>query len=465
MINKKTSQENRLLYHIVPPHGLLNDPNGLSYFKGRHHVFYQWNQHGTLHQTKSWGHVSTEDFVHWETHPPALEPKDWFDKDGCYSGSAVIHQNKMYLFYTGNVKNEAGERESYQCLASSEDGIHFIKHGPILTQPKGYTAHVRDPKVWQEEDGTWKMIVGAQTIAEKGTALLYQSKNLVDWFFLKDMGEELPPMGYMWECPDLVSLGKEDLFLYCPQGSDLDSQPNENLYQSGYMIGSLLADGTFEVQKPSFQKVDEGFEFYAPQTYKDPSGRTILFGWLGLMFPEEERTFPSIQEGYIHALTIPRIVDIQNGTFIQKPLPELKKLRAESPSIYQNQERIEGEFPSLQNEMELHLEEVEQLQIIIRNEVEITYQAPQKQVVVTRTNWSTGLKEKRIAQVAEPLRHLHIYMESSSLEIFVNEGQKVFSMRYVAQDSSRGFYLEQAKAKNSCLKIWSLNSYEGILPL
>ena len=464
MEDKKITQKERLQYHIVPPYGLLNDPNGLCYFNGRHHVFYQWNQKGTVHQTKSWGHVSTNDFVHWQTHPPALEPTDWFDQDGCYSGSAVVYQNKLYLFYTGNVKNEGGERRSYQCMASSEDGIHFKKYGPILKQPKGYTAHIRDPKVWMDEEGIWNMILGAQTVEKRGTALLYQSNDLTEWEFLSDMGETLPKNGYMWECPDLISIRNQQIFLYCPQGSEWDSLPNENIYQSGYRTGTLSKQGIFDPQGYDFQKVDAGFEFYAPQTYKDSSGRIILFGWLGLMSPEKEVTFPSIQEGYIHALTIPRLVDVKEGRLIQTPLSELKELRMKSPVAYINKSEIEFHFLTLQNEMEFSWETVEQLKINIRKEVKISYQASTQEIIVSRTDWATGVIEKRIARVDKPLQHLQIFMENSSLELFVNKGEKVFSMRYVADESTLTFQLEQTKFENSVCTIWPLKSYQGILP-
>ncbi|UJF15425.1 sucrose-6-phosphate hydrolase [Jeotgalibaca sp. MA1X17-3] len=460
MINKK---ENRLQFHIVPPHGLLNDPNGLSYFNGKHHVFYQWNQNGTTHQNKSWGHVSSEDFIKWETHPPALEPGDWFDKDGCYSGSAVIDQEKMYLFYTGNVRNERGERESYQCLATSEDGIHFIKQGPILEQPKGYTAHVRDPKVWQDETGLWNMVLGAQTLKEKGTALLYQSNNLIDWNLVKDIGETLPSMGYMWECPDFITLEDDQVFLYCPQGSEIDRQPNENLYQSGYIIRNVLEDDTCKQQSSKFQKVDYGFEFYAPQTYQDSTNRTILYGWLGLMDPEVEKTFPSVKDGYIHALTIPRLLEVVRGKLIQKPLPELKKLRTEESLIYENRQEIDLQLPTLQNEIECHWKKIENVQIHIRKEVELSYDAVKQEITITRTNWKTQMIEKRIAQLDQPMHHLQIFMEHSSLEFFVNEGEKVFSMRYVAEESEKGFQIKQIGTRNNTITIWPLQTIDGIL--
>lgn len=167
---KKMKDPYRLTFHLTPPVGLMNDPNGLVYFKDKYHVFFQWNPFGTKHTFKAWGHFSSEDFIQWEEHPPALVPSEWYEKDGCYSGSALTHQGKLYLFYTGNVRTNNGGRESYQCLAVSEDGIHFEKQGPVIELPKGYTSDFRDPKVWREKD-RWYLVVGAQTESLEG--LLY----------------------------------------------------------------------------------------------------------------------------------------------------------------------------------------------------------------------------------------------------------------------------------------------------
>ncbi|GIW49484.1 MAG: hypothetical protein KatS3mg080_0095 [Anoxybacillus sp.] len=112
------SDPNRLRYHLMPPVGLMNDPNGLIYWKGTYHVFYQWMPFQTTHGAKFWGHYTSRDFVHWERQAPALAPSEWFDRNGCYSGSAVDNDGVLTLFYTGNVKDDDGTRHTYQCMAS-----------------------------------------------------------------------------------------------------------------------------------------------------------------------------------------------------------------------------------------------------------------------------------------------------------------------------------------------------------
>ena len=128
-------------FHISPKKGLLNDPNGLIFYKEEYHVFYQYNPTSCEHKNKHWAHLKSKNLIDWEELPIALSPTDWFDKDGCYSGSSIEKDGKLYLIYTGNVKNN-GIRESYQCLAVSEDGINFKKLGPVIFDkdiPKNYT--------------------------------------------------------------------------------------------------------------------------------------------------------------------------------------------------------------------------------------------------------------------------------------------------------------------------------------
>ena len=188
-------------YHISPEFGLLNDPNGLIYWNNEYHVFYQLNPNGCEHKTKCWAHIKSKDFVNWEVLPIALKPEDWFDKDGCYSGSAIEKDGKLYLLYTGNVKNN-GIREAYQCLAVSEDGINFEKKGPVIHDkdiPIGYTRHFRDPKI-SEKNGIYTMVIGAQRIDLTGTIVVFTSENLIVWNFEGEIIKN--EFGYMCECQD-----------------------------------------------------------------------------------------------------------------------------------------------------------------------------------------------------------------------------------------------------------------------
>lgn len=158
----------RQKYHIMPPQGWMNDPNGLCFFKGYYHVFFQYHPASAEWGPMHWGHVRSLDLVHWENCPIALTPGDSEDKDGCFSGSAVVKDDKLYLIYTGHnyltgtKKQEVWENQN---IAISEDGLRFqkyVKNPVITTPPSDNSTDFRDPKVWFE-DGLWYMVLGSQS--------------------------------------------------------------------------------------------------------------------------------------------------------------------------------------------------------------------------------------------------------------------------------------------------------------
>ncbi|OJF93065.1 glycoside hydrolase family 32 protein [Alkalibacterium sp. 20] len=417
-------------YHLRAPHGLINDPNGLVYFNNQYHVFFQWNPEGTTHANKTWGHAVSTDLIEWDYLKPALEPTDWFDKDGCYSGSAFEKDGKLYLFYTGNVRNVSGERESYQCLAVSEDGIHFEKKGPLFDHPNNYTAHLRDPKIWQEKDEYW-MILGAQTHDLKGTTIVYRSSDLLNWSFEGEFMDVLPDFGYMWECPDVLQLPNKDVFVFSPQGLEAKGDLYQNIFQTGYMLGEFKA-GKFIPDKGNFIEMDRGFEFYAPQSFKDNNGRTLIFGWMGAMDPDVEKAVPTIKEGWIHHLTLPREIKIVGNQLLQQPVEELKELRHESFDLLKDiAEKDSIEFSTPEQEINCSWNDAPASFVWkFLNEVTVTYDATEKRITVERTNWLTGERETRSVSLTRALERLQLFLEDSSMEIYLNQGAEVFSLRY-----------------------------------
>ena len=128
-------------YHFMPQAGWMNDPNGLICFRGKYHFFYQCNPYGAFWDCMYWGHAVSEDLIHWEYLPLALAPSESYDdypKGGCFSGSAIVCEDKLFLMYTGTANNGNGVEQT-QCIAYSTDGIHFEKYGgnPVLRAPKG----------------------------------------------------------------------------------------------------------------------------------------------------------------------------------------------------------------------------------------------------------------------------------------------------------------------------------------
>lgn len=449
------SEAYQLKYHITPPQGLLNDPNGLTYFQGQYHVFYQWNPYGTEHKNKSWGHVVSDDLVNWRRKKAALVPSEPYDKDGIYSGGSIVHDGKLYLFYTGNVVRDDGSRESYQCAAVSEDGEHFRKLGPLFEHPAGYTRHVRDPKVWQDSKGKWWLIVGAQREDLTGDVLVYQSENLINWSCQGSFLEQEQPFGYMWECPDVMQFPEHDVLVFSPQGLHEEGDKYRNPNQSGYIVGHITETGQFLGKLTEFNELDRGFDFYAPQSFKI-GNRIIMFGWMSAMTEEIEQAVPTIREGWVHALTLPREVVLENGVLHQKPLCELQLLRQNEVHT-EIHSRGEWNLPSLASEVIMRFtKQSRSFRIVIRNSVIIDFDYEHNRLTVWRTNWLTNQKEYRRAVLRHPLAELRMFIESSSIELFVNQGEEVFSLRYFLEDTAERSIRLESEGSEGFFSVYQL---------
>ncbi len=436
-------------YHVAPPVGLINDPNGLIQWNGTYHLFYQWMPFKTGHGSKFWGHLSSANLVDWTRHAAALTPSDWFDKDGVYSGSAIEKDDQLYLFYTGNVKTD-DIRDAYQCLATSTDGIHFEKEGVQISVPEGFTAHFRDPKVWKKDD-KYYMVIGAQTIEEKGTVVGFESFDLKRWEF---NGVLAGGFGYMWECPDFFTLDGADILLFSPQGLEADGIDYQNVHQSGYISGKLDYQN-WHFDHGDFTELDRGFEFYAPQTTEDVYGRRILIGWMGVPDQDEE-LHPTHENKWIHQLTLPRELHVRSGHIFQKPVEELKDLREKT--LYDGDVTALLELDITRSaEVNIHEIDDEKLHIDLFDYATIDFNKSDRTITLTRPRLDGNGLEKRVGKLREPLNSIQAYIDHSSLEIFVNDGELVFSSRIFAAVEDKGLTVKT----NAHLKVYALRSMLG----
>lgn len=441
-MNKRIDRNGAMDFHVLPPYGLLNDPNGLIYYKGLTHIFFQWNPNETDHSYKCWGHATTEDLVHYTYHEPALLPVEAYERNGCYSGSAMVHDGKLYLFYTGNVKNEKNERESYQCVAVSEDGFHFEKLGPVIGSIEGYTAHVRDPKVFRHEDGLFYMVLGAQKDDLVGDAILFRSENLFQWDFLGSLMDENLELGYMWECPDLVNYGDKSAFIFSPQGLEEEGERFRNIFQTGYYTGKFQ-NKKFSKDLRDFDEMDRGFEFYAPQSFSYPDGRILSMGWMGTMEKEKEEALPTIKDNWVHHLSVIRELSLSSeGKLIQKPVRELKKAREALMKGIGNTYKVEVKEP-----FEVNLDFTQGI-----NKMELSYGGELHLIFdgstfkVERTDWLTNEREYRSVVLPEGFKNIQMLIDYTSAELFINEGEEVFSMRFFKEEENSELLITGDKA-------------------
>lgn len=426
-------------FHITAPQGLLNDPNGLIHWRGQVHVFYQWNPRDCSHANKAWAHVASDDLVHWRRLPVAISPTDAFDRDGCYSGSAVAEGQDMVLVYTGNVRDAAGGRQTYQCLARSRDGVVFDKLGPVISGPlPGHTAHFRDPKVWHQ-DGAWWMVLGAQTEALHGTVLLLRGDGLSRW---QPVGALLQPgpHGYMCECPDLFTLDGETVLLFCEQRAATDQAPASNL--AGWVAGHRRAGSADLVHGP-FQRLDHGRDFYAPQTFLHGDGRRILIGWMGL--PEQAEA-PTVADGWLHCLSVPRELRLIGGRLCQRPVRELAALRG--PETRHEALQISAPLTlSAGDSWDMRIDGIAGDVSLRLLGAELRLQGG----VLTLT----GDEVLGRAEVSAGTG-LRILADRSSLEIFADDGAVVISARVYPRDAAPAITLAATGARIARLSLWPM---------
>ncbi|ELZ34026.1 sucrose-6-phosphate hydrolase [Halogeometricum pallidum JCM 14848] len=307
-------------YHLAAPGGWLNDPNGIVRYDGTYHVFYQYNPGGPFHGTIHWGHAASDDLVRWEDRPVALAPDpDGPDRDGVWSGCAVVDDGTPTLVYTGG-----RGRDQLPCLATTDDPSldTWTKHGdnPVIVDPgehvdldlletDDWRAEFRDHNVWREGE-TWYHLVGAGVADTGGAALLYRGETLREWEYVGPLlVGDWEGHGVVWECPELLDFGEKQV-----------------LHVSNYSHVEYFL-GTADVDDPAFdvehrERLDYG-DYYAPQSTRADDGRVLTWGWA----PEARDVEAQWHAGWSGLLTVPRELSVEDGELRQRPARELESLR------------------------------------------------------------------------------------------------------------------------------------------
>lgn len=450
--------------HIEMPFGLVNDPNGLSYFNGKYHIFYQWNPFGCEHKTKHWALVKTTDFVNFTKPEIILKPEDWFDKNGCYSGGAYVKDDTLKLFYTGNVKNEKDERESYQCIVDYNKDGSFEKRGPIIPkQPDGYTAHFRDPMIFVNE-GIYYMVLGVQRENLTGAALIYKSDDIEKWELVGELETNMKDFGYMWECPNIIKVNDDKYaFLFSPQGLEAEEFKNQNIYQSGYVIGNLDFKVPQLKNHSEFKEIDMGFDFYAPQVFTH-NDKNIMIGWVGM--PDKDSEYPSGENGgWMFPLTLPRVLEYKDNVLYQKPLKEVENLREKQivsvKDLNINEYSLDLDSRNIEIDLELLLEESTfiDFKFIFRDEyINLTYNKENGVCIIDRNNMKLGGKGIRKFKLnVDKTLKLHMFIDNSVMEIYYQEGLETTTLMYFPKfDDFKIEIKSDNKVKMSELNIWNL---------
>lgn len=487
MITANNQTKFRPQLHFTPKDQWMNDPNGMVFYEGEYHLFYQYHPESTVWGPMHWGHAVSQDLVHWEHLPIALAP----DEHGAiFSGSVVVDKHDTSGFFGGksglvaifthhDTKPGTDLTRQRQSLAYSSDrGRTWTKYAnnPVLIEEA--LPDFRDPKVfWFNPQQSWVMVIAA------GDAIrFYKSPNLKDWTCSGEFGVGQGSHDGVWECPDLfelpvdgdtinrrwvliVSIGEDANFL---EGS-----------RTQYFIGSFNGDTFVPEESPApLLWLDHGRDNYAGVTWSDvpeQQGRRLFIGWMNNW--KYANVIPT--SDWRGAMTLPRELtlteELEGVRLLQMPIREL-----------QAQRRSEQNWAAFElSHSELTLTHGDLLEIIVEfefnDELEFGLKLRASETEETIVGYSTheqllfidrsrsgaidfhgdfACKHSALLKAESGIIKLHIFVDRSSIEAFANDGKIVMTDQIFPLSSSTGIklYAKDGSVKVKSLTIHTLHS-------
>ncbi|MBL0742942.1 glycoside hydrolase family 32 protein [Chryseolinea lacunae] len=481
---KRYAENYRPQFHFSPDHNWTNDPNGLVYYQGEYHLFYQYNPYGDRWGHMSWGHAVSKDLLHWEHMPVAIEEyvdKTSGDSTMIFSGSAVADLTNtsgffpkdsggLVAIYTSHIHRRGQQLTQHQSIAHSSDrGRTFTRYenNPVLDIK---LKDFRDPKVfWYAPEKKWVMTV---VIPNRYQAQFYESKNLKDWKLLSTFGP-LGDTAKIWECPDLMQV---------PDASDPSKKKWVLLISNSHpqgptYVGMQYFVGNFDGKKftPENPKqyplyLDHGKDFYAAVSFSnvpEQDGRTIILGWANnWAYGQHIPTAP-----WRSAMTLPRelyLVKTASGLRLQQhPVRELATLRGDSVAMQASGETPIGKATEVEYVFTGGTATSFGITLATgaNEQTRIGYDKTKGEVFVDRTasgNVSFDPAFPSIERAPASLKNgvlkLHVYIDHSIVEVYINDGDQVITDQiFPSSNYALKLWSEGGDAKTD-LQIWDVKS-------
>ncbi|KAK4118349.1 glycoside hydrolase family 32 protein [Parathielavia appendiculata] len=414
-------------YHYTPYQGWINDPAGLSQWRGRHHLFSQFHPDSPMWGPMYWSHVVSTDAVHWRELPVALSPAKTSipgDESGRFTGSAMVHGGELHLVFTDYVDTRAhpGAVQESVAVASSKSGDKF-KLSPsnpaIPGPPAGAPVFFRDPKVFHDPtDNSWKMVLGA-TNGASGQVQLYRGSDPFSWSHIGVMYTGDGSTGAVWECPNFFPVGDKWVLFYGGNGL--------GLYETGTYNGSV-----FTSEKRGL--VNAGPASYAMQWYKDESGRNLAIDWMG-NWPTSK--WPTRANGWAGQHSVTRELFLrEDGGLGSRPIAELDSL-ASGPTTKLGPLQVGEQARSIAStntarvklSVDLGATSASSFTLaLFQSKAEstlLTYEIESRKLTLDTSNAGYGQAGQWDAVLAEPKDNkltLDIFLDRGILEVFVGDG-------------------------------------------
>jgi len=464
-------------YHFSPPEMWLNDPNGLVYYAGIYHLFYQHHPKSLVWGPMHWGHAVSRDLINWEHLPIALYPDD---HGMIFSGSAVVDWSNTAGFGTEALiaffTHHTDQGESQSLAYSTNLGYTWTKflNNPVIQTPTGI-KNFRDPKVFWYEDH-WVMCLSGGNVI-----LFFISDNLVNWKAAGSFGDEYDSTQGVWETPDLFPLqvkveGKEEIYWVLTVGVINGAPAGGSGTQ--YFIGNF--DGRTFISNNSKETIlwmDHGADFYAAQSWSEVPNRRLMIGWMNnwlyaTLVPAKtwRGMFSLIREICITKTS-------EGIRLVQTPLPETQSLRG-------NHQHWQDKFihPALNFLVDIHSQALEiivefklnhesdrlglRIQADVTKHTTISYSVKHQLLSVDRTKSGEvdfhedfpHMHSAHLSPVNETIK-LHIFTDTSSIEVFANDGLLTFTECIFPDEQNQRlvFFCEGGKVLLKSLDIYQLN--------
>ncbi|OOG74812.1 glycosyl hydrolase family 32 [Algoriphagus sp. A40] len=429
-------------YHFTPAKGWMNDPNGMFYLEGEYHLFFQYYPDSTVWGPMHWGHAVSRDLVSWEELPIGLYP----DSLGyIFSGSAVYDGENtsglgtaenppiVAIFTYHNAEAERSGSNDFQSQGiafSTDKGRTWTKFDQNPVLPNQGIQDFRDPKVSQQvkSDGTKEWVM---TLAAQDRVQFFSSPDLKNWQLKSEFGAGIGAHGGVWECPDLIPLqspnGDQKWILLVsinPGGPQKGSATQ-------YFIGNF-ENGTFTPDDTMIRWLDYGPDNYAGVTWANlptEENRTLFIGWMSNWLYAQ--VVPT--QSWRSAMTVARelsLIEI-NGVLLLKSAPakELEKLRGVAIKVNQA-----SNLPSQAVEINAELDGSDTFSLTLSNELgeKLVINKEFGLVSVDRTlagksDFHSDFAAIHSAPMSWKAEELRIFLDASSVEVFVNGGELVLT--------------------------------------
>jgi fructan beta-fructosidase len=460
------TEKYRPQYHFTPEKNWINDPNGLVFYEGEYHLFYQYNPYGDKWGHMSWGHAVSKDLLHWEHLPLALpEYQDRVTGDSTmiFSGTAVVDKNNtsglckgndcLVAIFTSNVHKDNQGLKQHQSLAYSNDKGRtwtYYDQNPILDIGR---KDFRDPKVfWYEPQQKWVM---ALVVPDLYVVQLYQSKNLLKWDLMTEFGK-VGDTTRIWECPDLYSLpveneeGKTKWVLSLSGG-----HPAGPVFVGmQYFVGEF--DGTaFTSTQTEAKYIDYGKDFYAGIIYNNVPDRSVMIGWVNnWTYANQVPTSP-----WRGAMSLPRELFLKKEGeryhLHQRPAKEVTTLRGaeitDLASYTGGSLEIELEWTGGDGTiLELFSNREEKTVIALREKVLFVNRAQSGNV-----SFQPDFASLDQVAVDSDTVKVRVFVDQSIVEVYVNEGEATITSQIFSVGENHMVIPQPEKLK---WKAWEVKS-------